>query len=263
MAVISEFLCDPMAAEEYMIQSIETAEAALCEYPGTDGFLDPTPTLDKRDAALDGDENADADAALTNTTLLTTPWHTAQLASRKIELVGAGNRDVTGTKPTVVGVLNAVNNGMLDIYYMRWINYRSNREIILEIDTRQPRQCLGRKAPGLPSGNVDNYIIFHLHIPIDDNSLCVGPGEGFLNWYPGVSALNKYHGQVMFNLAEGEDTDEPDPRVDFRLNGGNNPLNARIVALTCAINGVTGQQNRWYVSADRTSEITSARVSEP
>ncbi|KIH92205.1 hypothetical protein SPBR_02226 [Sporothrix brasiliensis 5110] len=259
LALISEYLCDPFAAEKDLIQSSETAEAAFCEYPGLTGFEDPTPV---EEGEVNPDVNVDADTALANTSSL------AQLISRKIQLSGADNRDRTGNRPTVVGVLNAINNGVLGIYYLRWINLHNNEEIILEIAYTAVEALAPAEedppAPFLPdmlrdnthtaTGNPDNYIIFHLHIPIDGRTLRPVPGDGFQNWYPGVSVVNMYHGQVFGNYAIGYDTIVPDDRVQFRRTGGAEMLNSRTVILTCNIQGGP-QLNRWYLGRNNIDRI--------
>ncbi|ERT00776.1 hypothetical protein HMPREF1624_02009 [Sporothrix schenckii ATCC 58251] len=256
VAAISEYLCDPFNAELYMIQNQEFAESALCEYPGLGSFVEPTPTtkkMKKREVAHEA----------------------VRLTARRIEGDGVGDHDTDDERPTVYGVFNAISEGTLGIYYMRWINYRGN-EIILEIaytanevgpwSSEQGGQATPSPTPFLPdnlqdrvhtaNGYVDRFIVFHLHIPIDGNSLRVGGGAGGLyDWYLGVSALNMFHGQYMYELVRGVDTDFPEDRVRNDQIGGANPLNVRTVPLTCGINTPPDEQNRWYLGRDGTPQI--------
>lgn len=70
-------------------------------------------------------------------------------------------------------------------------------------------------------GNRDSFIVFYLHIPIDDESLLLVNSDttpAYQNRYPGVTAVVVYHGQE-FDFDRCVDTNNLARRVNWEARG--------------------------------------------
>ncbi|KAJ5663807.1 glycoside hydrolase family 18 protein [Penicillium longicatenatum] len=199
------------------------------------------------------------------------PGSSSSASKRAFDGIGTTSRSSNGRQPTIYSALRGVVNGDLTFHYARWIQGSTERngaqEIILELafwigptpGTAPTAANLATYGDSDDTVNPDLWVVFHLHIPRDDNTFR-DLTRAQRNFYPGVRAMGVYHSQTLHYMGNNAD-----PRAEYEFsnnyaegayNGGNmENYNNRAQTLRCRDN------SRWYIGRDSTTAITNAQRS--
>lgn len=267
--VTSWMLCESDIALDNL-DDLESAANDLCEIPGggrndmygSDGQNDIDGAVARRAPPSAGTDHGDRGERL------------EKLAARYIfrgSKAAAYSKDKLFSRPTVLMVLNEITLGTIVPIYYRWIQINPpddirgiETEVDLEIAYSSPGSRIVNGGGYLPTrlqdtrnGNRDQWIVFHLHMPVvgDGVTPLVATNNfaqpGRVNWHPGFRILSMYHGQevrpaAMVYPGEGP----PQNQVVWRNTRGSFPLNGRVPAVACS------GTNVWYIGHNRTDEPT-------
>ncbi|KAH8696452.1 hypothetical protein BGW36DRAFT_381047 [Talaromyces proteolyticus] len=222
-SLISEALCN-IAESAQGLQNLTSATAALCEIP-------PSSSGSKRD--------------LFN-----------NFPVRALSEIGVNDRTDDGTQPTAAAAIRGVLDGDLSLHYLRWLDTQGNdgRQVTLEVafwigpqvGVAPTPSMRARYADTAHTAYEDSWIIFHLHIDLDENTfLSNEPG-----YYPGVVATTVYQSQTFTRPSAVTRGYTADFRAEYRFStnyGGRynrgtlQNYNSRTNALACP-----RHNGRWY-----------------
>ncbi|EXK25265.1 hypothetical protein FOMG_18061 [Fusarium oxysporum f. sp. melonis 26406] len=208
-----------------------------------------------------------------------------RLQRRKLDEMIMEDRSDTG-QPSVRFVLEGILNGDLSLHYLRWLNPRSSRDIILEaafwigpVPGRRPateelRENARQYRDTGHADPVDRWVVFHFHIRLDRHTF-MGDQPA---WYPGVRTFTMYHSQgtmrpgaqtqghrvhnrveYRYSTTVGGPTD-PNTRNNQAANSGMRNFNERSEPLSCPEDrgGMRWYMGFDYAAAGRIAEISAS-----
>ncbi|KAJ5757765.1 uncharacterized protein N7511_006459 [Penicillium nucicola] len=193
------------------------------------------------------------------------------ISARTITVAGTADRSANECSPTMNLILTGILNGDLSLHYLRWLratttdNNGNPTQVILEVAfwigaevgvaNAATRATYSDRSH---TSATDRWVIFHLHIPLDDTTLT--QNRAATTWYVGVNTLDVYHSQGITRPSVVTRGRTPDYRAEYRLSntyarGGQNTgslqnYNSRTETLGCY-----RAPGRWYIGNDRTSVI--------